>query len=78
MPHDAHTNKQKRLFNSIWLVMDNQWQESQMLLLLFSCTAEPVWAFEGAIRLLAQKWHVFQVVYDGHQPENPGDFTSVE
>lgn len=45
---------------------------------IFPCTAEPVWAFEGAIRLLAQKWHVFQVVYDGHQPENPGDFTSVE
>ena len=78
MPHDAHTNKQKRLFNSIWLVMDNQWQESLMLLLFFPCTAEPVWAIEGAIRLLAQKWHVFQVVYDGHQPENPGDFTSVE
>lgn len=55
-----------------------KWQESQMLLLFFPCTAEPVWAFEGAIRLLAQKWHVFQVVYDGHQPENPGDFTSVE
>lgn len=53
-------------------------QENQMLLLFFPCTAEPVWAFEGAIRLLAQKWHVFQVVYDGHQPENPGDFTSVE
>lgn len=53
-------------------------QENQMLLLFFPCTAEPVWAFEGAIRLLTQKWHVFQVVYDGHQPENPGDFTSVE
>ena len=49
-----------------------------MLLLFFPCTTEPVWAFEGAILLLAQKWHVFQVVYDGHQPENPGDFTSVE
>ena len=23
-------------------------------------------------------WHVFQVVFDGHQPEYPGDFTSVE
>ena len=47
-------------------------------LLFLPCTAEPVWAFEGAIALLAQKWHVFQAVYDGHQPENPGDFTSVE
>lgn len=24
------------------------------------------------------EWHVFQMVYDGHQPEYPGDFTSVE
>ena len=30
------------------------------------------------ITLLSQRWHVFQVVYDGHQPEYPGDFTSVE
>ena len=48
------------------------------MLLFFPCTAEPVWAFEGAVRLLSRKWHIFQVVYDGHQPENPGDFTSVE
>ena len=32
----------------------------------------------GRSQLLSQKWHVFQVVYDGHQPEYPGDFTSVE
>ena len=38
-------------------------------LLFFPCTAEPVWAFEGAIALLARKWHVYQAVYDGHQPE---------
>ena len=53
-------------------------RENGNVLLFFPCTAEPVWAFEGAVRLLSQKWHVFQVVYDGHQPENPGDFTSVE
>mgnify|MGYP004461479491 FL=1 len=53
-------------------------RENEKVLLFFPCTAEPVWAFEGAILLLSQKWHVFQVVYDGHQPENPGDFTSVE
>ena len=47
-------------------------------LLFFPCTAEPVWAFEATIALLAQRWHVFQVVFDGHQPEYPGDFTSVE
>ena len=53
-------------------------QENKRLLLFFPCTAEPVWAFEGAMRLLSQKWRIFQVIYDGHQPENPGDFTSVE
>ena len=53
-------------------------QENERTLLFLPCTAEPVWAFEGAIALLSRKWHVFQVVYDGHQPEYPGDFTSVE
>ena len=47
-------------------------QENKRLLLFFPCTAEPVWAFEGAMRLLSQKWRIFQVIYDGHQPENPG------
>ena len=53
-------------------------QEQSRTLLFFPCTAEPVWAFEDTIALLSRKWHVFQVVYDGHQPEYPGDFTSVE
>ena len=53
-------------------------QEQARTLLFFPCTAEPVWAFEATIALLAQRWHVFQVVFDGHQPEYPGDFTSVE
>ena len=53
-------------------------QENERILLFFPCTAEPVWAFEGSMRLLSRNWRVFQVVYDGHQPENPGDFTSVE
>ena len=53
-------------------------QEQERTLLFFPCTAEPVWAFEATIALLAQRWHVFQVVFDGHQPEYPGDFTSVE
>lgn len=47
-------------------------------LLFLPCTAEPVWVFEQSIALLAQRWHVFQVVFDGHEPEEPGDFTSVE
>ena len=53
-------------------------QTQAQTLLFFPCTAEPVWAFEDTIALLSQKWHVFQVVFDGHQPEYPGDFTSVE
>ena len=47
-------------------------------LLFFPCTAEPVWAFADTIAILSQRWHIFQVVFDGHQPEYPGDFTSVE
>ena len=53
-------------------------QEQERTLLFFPCTAEPVWVFEDTIALLAQKWHVFQVIFDGHQPEYTGDFTSVE
>ena len=53
-------------------------QAQERTLLFFPCTAEPVWAFADTITLLSQSWHVFQVVYDGHQPEYPGDFTSVE
>ena len=53
-------------------------QEQAQTLLFFPCTAEPVWAFSDAIALLSRRWHVFQVVFDGHQPEYPGDFTSVE
>ena len=53
-------------------------EENERSLLFFPCTAEPVWAFEGTLCLLARKWHVFQVIYDGHQMETPGDFTSVE
>ena len=53
-------------------------QERERTLLLFPCTAEPIWAFEETIALLSRRWHVFQVIYDGHQPEYAGDFTSVE
>lgn len=53
-------------------------QTQEKTLLFLPCTAEPVWAFTATVELLSQKWHVFQVVYNGHQPEYPGDFTSVE
>ena len=53
-------------------------QGREKTLLFLPCTAEPVWAFEKTVALLAQSWHVFQVVYDGREPSYPGDFTSVE
>lgn len=53
-------------------------QEHEKTLLFFPCLAEPVWAFTDTIGLLSEKWRVFQVIYDGHQPDFPGDFTSVE
>ncbi len=53
-------------------------QAQERTLLFFPCTAEPVWAFADTVAQLSQSWRVFQVVYDGHQPEYPGDFTSVE
>ena len=53
-------------------------REHRETLLFFPCTAEPVWAFADTIAVLSQRRHIFQVVFDGHQPEYPGDFTSVE
>ena len=53
-------------------------REHRETLLFFPCTAEPVWAFADTIAVLSQRWHIFQVVFDGHQPEYPRDFTSVE
>ncbi len=53
-------------------------QDHGRTLLFFPCTAEPVWAFEDTMAMLSRSWHVFQVVFDGHQPEYLGDFTSVE
>jgi len=46
-------------------------QTQEKTLLFLPCTAEPVWAFTATVELLSQKWHVFKVVYDGHQPEYP-------
>ena len=52
--------------------------EHARTLLVLPCTAEPVWAFSATVALLARRWHVFQVSYDGHEPAYPGDFLSVE
>lgn len=53
-------------------------QDRPRTLLFLPCTAEPTWAFAGAVEALAENWHIFQVVYEGHEPEYPGDFVSVE
>lgn len=47
-------------------------------LLFLPCTGVPAWAFTEAAQGLAKQWHVFQVIFDGHQPECPGEFISVE
>ena len=52
--------------------------EHTRTLLFLPCTAEPAWAFSATVALLARRWHVFQVSYDGHEPAYPGDFLSVE
>ena len=46
-------------------------------LLFLPCTAEPEWAFTASVALLAQDYHVMQIVYDGHG-ETEEDFVSVE
>ena len=34
--------------------------------LFFPCTAEPIWAFEDTVKLLSQRWHIFQFAsYNG-------------
>ncbi len=53
-------------------------QQHDKTLLFLPCTAEPVWAFQDTVALLSETWHVFQIIYDGHQPEYPGDFISIE
>ena len=49
----------------------------EKVLLFLPCTAEPEWTFTGAVRLLAQDYHVMQIVYDAHGETNE-DFISVE
>ena len=53
-------------------------EDRRETLLFLPCTAEPVWAFQETVARLARQRHVFQVGFDGHQPEYPGDFQSVE
>ena len=52
-------------------------REHEGTLLFLPCTAEPDWAFADSVSLLAQDYHVMQLVYDGHG-ETGEDFVSVE
>ena len=52
-------------------------REHEKTLLFLPCTAEPEWAFTDSVTLLAQNYHVMQIVYDGHG-ETGEDFDSVE
>ena len=47
---------------------------------LFIATAvlEPYWAFETAIQLFSQDYHIFAVVADGHETGKAEDFISIE
>ena len=52
-------------------------KEHKRTLLFLPCTAEPEWAFTDSVKLLAQNYHVMQIVYDGHG-ETGENFISVE
>ncbi len=52
-------------------------KEQGKTLLFLPCTAEPEWAFTDSVALLAQEYHVMQIVYDGHG-ETGEVFVSVE
>lgn len=52
-------------------------KEREKTLLFLPCTAEPTWSFTDSVALLAQDYHVMQIVFDGHG-ETGEDFVSVE
>ena len=52
-------------------------REHEKTLLFLPCTAEPEWTFTNSVTLLAQNYHVMQIIYDGHG-ETEEEFDSVE
>lgn len=52
--------------------------EAPKFLFIATAALEPFWAFADPIKLLAQNYQVYAVAADGHDPEHPGDFISVE
>lgn len=53
-------------------------EHPQKFLFIATAAMEPYWAFEDPIRFMAEKYHVYAVAADGHDPEHPGDFISIE
>lgn len=53
-------------------------QEHPRYLLFFPGSAEPWIYFRPSVELLAARFHVMLLTPDGHDPEYPGDFISVE
>ena len=52
--------------------------ENEKTMLMFQCSAEPSWLFYPAAEAMGRKYHVFFAAADGHNPEEPGTFISVE
>ena len=52
-------------------------ENQEKTLLFLPCTAEPAWSFTDSVKLLAQDYHVLQIVCDGHG-ETGENFLSVE
>lgn len=48
------------------------------LLFFASCILEPYWAYQESIAILAQRYHVYVMVPDGHDVDTKEDFTSIE
>lgn len=53
-------------------------QENEETLLFFPGSCEPWQVFRPAAEALAKTFHVFLVTPDGHEPDKPSDFISVE
>ena len=52
-------------------------RENAEVFVMFPCTAEPWWVFAPSAEKLAEEYHVFLIVADGHD-EQGTDFVSIE
>ncbi len=53
-------------------------EHPQKFLIIATAALEPYWAFADPIRMLSERYHVYAIAADGHHPEEPSDFISVE